>query len=210
MKKPWIQAAVDVDELELGKEIAEMAVSNGAEWIETGTPLLYRYGYEAICQLKNIVGNRAKVIADYKYFHGPTMIPRAAEAGADLILMEDIYQDHFVEEALELAGKYHIRLVYSMLSKKPSDYVERGLRLVSLGVQYLFMWRTVAYEGKTYETFKDMRSAADVFIGVSDDNLESAVAAAREGADWITFGTVLKANDPASCRQWIDAIHSAW
>lgn len=209
MKKPWIQAAVDVDELGLGKKIAEMAVSNGAEWIEVGTPLLFRYGFESIRQLKDVVGDRAQIIADYKYFHGPAMIPGAAEAGADLILMEDIYQDYLVEEALNLAEKYQARLVYSLLSKKPSDYVERGLQLVSLGVRYLFMWRTVNYQGKIYETLKNMRSATDAFIGVSDDDLNSAVSAVQEGADWITFGTVLKKNDPVTCREWISRIHNA-
>ncbi len=209
MNKPWIQAAIDVDELGLGKEITEMAIGNGAEWIEVGTPLLLGYGFEAIQQIKKVVGDRAKIVADYKYFHGPTIIPRAAAAGTDFVLMDDIYQDRFVEEALSLAEQHQIQLVYSMLSKNPSDYAERGARLVSLGVQYLFMWRTVTYKGQVYETLKDTRAAVNAFIGVSDDNLGSAVTAVEDGADWITFGTVLKENNPVSCKRWIDRIHAA-
>ena len=69
------------------------------------------------------------------------------------------------------------------------------------------MWRSVIYEGKKYNTLEDMRKAVNVMIGVSDDDLSSALASVREGADWITFGTVLKQNDPEICRKWIDSIH---
>ena len=142
-KKAWVQAAVDVSDLEPGKDIALMVVNHGAEWIEVGTPLLYHYGFEAIRSLKSVVGDRARLVADYKYFHGPTMIEPAARAGADFIPMEDIYQDWLVEDALQLAAQNKVNIIYSLISKKPSDYVSRGLELAALGVKYLFMWRTV-------------------------------------------------------------------
>ena len=208
-KRPWVQAAVDVEDIGTGRQIARMAAEAGAEWIEVGTPLLVRCGTDAIRQLREAAGPDVRLIADYKYFHGPTLIPPAAEAGADLVLMEDIWQDRFVEESLTLAKEYGVGLVYSLIAKKPSDYVERALQLVSLGVDALFMWRKVSFGGKVYETLKDVRAVTDVSIGVSDDDLESAAAAVREGADWITFGTALKQNDPVITRQWIDTIHGA-
>ena len=207
-RRPWIQAAVDVTDIGLGKEIARMAADAGAEWIEVGTPLLCHYGFEAIRELKKTVGDRARLIADFKYFHGPTLIEPAAQAGADYILMEDIFQDRFVEEALALARENNVELVYSLISKKPEDYVPRGLELASMGVNYLFMWRTVTYKGQIWETLKKMRAATDIYIGVSDDDLSSARAAVDEGADWITFGTVLKQNNPEVCREWVDTILS--
>lgn len=42
-KKVWIQAAIDVEDIDLAKKIAFMALDAGAEWLEVGTPLLYTY-----------------------------------------------------------------------------------------------------------------------------------------------------------------------
>ena len=41
MKKPWVQIAMDVTDVDLACEYAKMAVEIGADWIEVGTPLIY-------------------------------------------------------------------------------------------------------------------------------------------------------------------------
>lgn len=41
------------------------------------------------------------------------------------------------------------------------------------------------------------------------EDIDLAKDSARSGADWITFGWVLRNPDPAVCTEWIDAIHGA-
>ena len=40
--RAWIQAAIDVEDYDTAKRIAWMALDAGAEWLEVGTPLLYK------------------------------------------------------------------------------------------------------------------------------------------------------------------------
>ncbi|MBP5295470.1 MAG: hypothetical protein J6Y95_07120, partial [Lachnospiraceae bacterium] len=65
--KTLVQAAVDVSDLELGKEIAVMAKECGADLIEVGTPLIFQNGYKAIGEIKKAVGD-TPVLADFKFF----------------------------------------------------------------------------------------------------------------------------------------------
>lgn len=208
MKKAWVQAAIDVDDIDVGKKMADLAVRTGAEWIEVGTPLLFKYGFDAIRSLKETVRDRAKLVADYKFFYAPCMVAQAAEAGADYVIMEDNYQDDLVRMALELAEKNHVQIIYSLLTKKPDDYAERGMELVDMGVKYLFMWSKIPYRNRIYDTLGALRPLTDVSIGVSNDNLAKAVDAVREGADWITFGKALVGQDLSEYKRWIDGIHN--
>ena len=62
----WVQAALDMEDIELAKRVAFLALDNGAEWLEVGTPLLYRYGFSAIGIIRQAVGQNAVLVADYK------------------------------------------------------------------------------------------------------------------------------------------------
>ena len=46
-------------------------------------------------------------------------------------------------------------------------------------------------------------------LGITSDQLDEAQDAVRLGADWITFGWVLRTPDPLICKQWIDTIRAA-
>ena len=207
-KKPaWIQAAVDVEDLELGLKIAQMASGAGAEWIEVGTPLLFRYGYEAIAQLKKAAGN-AGIVADYKFPYAQFFVPQAAAAGADYVTVEDCYNDEMVHQALEIGQDHQVGIIMTLLSNHPADIPERALRLQELGVEYFFIRREVSYKGVLYHCLQDLRPLIHGRIGVTDDEYASALKAVDDGADWIIFGTALKKADSDLCRHWIDGIHT--
>lgn len=206
MSRPWIQAAVDVEEMEKALEITRMASEAGAEWIEAGTPLLFRYGYDAVSKIKEAAGD-AKVVADYKFPYPHFVVPRAAAAGADFLTVEDCYSDEMVSMAVSLGEKYNIGIIMTLLSNHPADIPERALRLQELGAKYIFIRRKVSYKGVTYSCMRDLSKIVNVKIGVTDDNLESVLEAVDEGADWIIFGTALKDANPEVCRHWIDSIH---
>ena len=92
-KKVWIQAAIDVEDIDLAKKIAFMALDAGAEWLEVGTPLLYTYGHTVIGSLRKAVGSNAILVADYKCPFAVLCAPQAARQGADYVMLTAGYTD---------------------------------------------------------------------------------------------------------------------
>lgn len=214
MRKPWVQAAVDVEDMELAKKIAFMALDAGAEWLEVGTPLLYRHGHGAIGELRRAVGPDAVLVADYKSPFAALCAEQAAREGADFVLLSAGYTDRALRHSVDFCRKVGIRPIFD-LSVHPRDMRALAEKLVGMGAEYIF--------SRHYSEVTDASGAAErsdnitailaggknFTLGITSDDLEEAVHAARSGADWITFGLVLRDPNPAICRAWIDAIHAA-
>ena len=214
MKRPWVQAAIDVDDIDLAKRIAFMAMDNGAEWLEVGTPLLYQYGYEAIGMLRKAVGKDQILVADYKSPFAILCVPHAAEQGIDYVMLSAGYNDFALDHSIATCKKYGVQPIFDM-AVKPCDMRQEIEKLVRHGAEYIFTRHYAAVLDGSDQLIK-----TDLFpsisegnkqytLGITSDNLEEAVDAARKGADWITFGWILRNPDPKVCREWIDTIHSA-
>jgi 3-keto-L-gulonate-6-phosphate decarboxylase len=80
-KAPWVQISIDVLELEKGTRLAAMAEEAGADWVETGTPLITYHGLKAIGL---IVGacKKSPVLADLYAMDVERLARRAAELQA--------------------------------------------------------------------------------------------------------------------------------
>ena len=214
MKKPWIQAAIDVGDIELAKKIAFMALDNGAEWLEVGTPLLYRYGHEAIGMLRKAVGKDQILVADYKSPFAGLCVPEAAAQGVNFVMLSAGYNDWALEHSMQTCQKYGVEPIFDM-AVKPSDLREEIHKLVRHGAKYIFSRHyTALYNESDQLVREDNFSQFDgegrkYVLGITSDDLEEAQDAVRLGADWITFGWVLRTPDPAVCRHWIDTIKNA-
>lgn len=213
-EKAWVQAAVDVEDYSLAQRIAAMALDNGAEWIEIGTPLLYKYGYEAIRRMRGFVGRNAVLVADFKYPVSFMFAHHVAEAGADFLLTSDIYKDFLVTKSIEYCRNLGLGLIFDM-EVKASDFGQRLIELEKLGVEYVFAHhydsaRSPSGEMSRIDTLDELvRQGTSVKIGITSDNYEEACDAVKKGADWITFGVALSKADDELCRKWIDMIHTA-
>lgn len=210
----WVQAAIDVEDIVLAEKIAFMALDAGAEWLEVGTPLLYQYGHAAIGRIRKAVGKNAVLVADYKSPFAGLCAEQAAREGADYIMVSAGYDDRITEHSVKASAQAGIRPIFD-LAVHPRDLRSRAEQLHRLGAEFLFTRRTSQF------TLDDGgRETADhlpallvenrpYLLGITSDRLEEAQACARAGADWITFGWVLRTPDPAICKQWIDSIHAA-
>ncbi len=213
-KKAWIQAAIDVEDIELAKKIAFMALDAGAEWLEVGTPLLYQYGHHAIGLLREAVGKNAVLVADYKTIFAGLCAGQAAREGADYVMLSSGYSDWATEHCVTFCKEVGIAPIFD-LAVRPDDFCAHAEKLVQMGAQYLFSrhYSLVKDKQGASESIDNipaiLRAEGDFILGITSDDLDEAQSAVKAGADWITFGWVLRQPDPAVCKTWIDTIHAA-
>ena len=210
-KRPWIQAAIDVTDIELAKKIAFMALDNGAEWLEVGTPLLYQYGHSAIKMIRDAVGKNAVLVADYKAPFALLAAEQASRAGADYIMLFTTYYDFLIEHSIKTCEKYDIQPIFD-LEVKQEDLPSCIEKVRSKGGKYIITRHYSIYGDSISnltksDNFPLFEKDRDYYLGITSDNLVDAVDASRWGVDWVTFGLVLRKPDEAACRTWIDSIH---
>lgn len=214
MERPWIQAAIDVEDIDLAKKIAFMALDNGAEWLEVGTPLLYTYGHSAIGMLRKAVGKDVTLVADYKCPYAALCVEQAAQQGADHVMLTVGYQDVVIDRNIQICRDAGITPIFE-LSVRPDDLAPVAEKLVQHGAKFLFSRHFTSLYGKMGLLEKMdqlpmlLPKRSDCHLGITSDDLEEAQDAVRKGADWITFGYVLRKPDPSVCKLWIDTIRSA-
>lgn len=214
MKKPWIQAAIDVEDIELAKKIAFMALDNGADWLEVGTPLLYTYGHEAIGMLRKAVGKDKTLVADYKSPFGGLCVPRAAEQGVDYVMLSPGYNDWALDHSMQVCKEYGVEPIFDM-AVKPQDLKKEIDKLVRHGAKYIFSRHYSALFDDSDQMIREDNfpqfdgEGRNYVLGITSDDLDEAQDAVRLGADWITFGWVLRKPDPEVCKHWINTIRNA-
>ena len=214
MRKPWVQAAIDVEDMALAKKIAFMALDAGAEWLEVGTPLLYRYGHGAIGELRRAVGSNAILVADYKSPFAGLCAEQAVREGADYVHLSAGYMDVALRHSVDLCRKVGIRPIFD-LSVHPNDMRTLAEKLTAMGAKHIFSrhYSEITEPSGIAERIDNIANILtgekNFTLGITSDDLAEAAHAAQSGADWITFGLVLRDPNPAICRTWIDAIHAA-
>ena len=208
-KKALVQAAVDVSDLELGKEIARMAKALGADIIEVGTPLILQNGYKAIGEIKKAVGE-TPVLADYKFFLTMGLAEQAAAEGADYLTMLTGYNLFLIEDAVKRCADNHVIPVFYPFSK-PEDLGDITKQMIGLGATHFFNHRYAPMNDPAgQDNLAVYRSLApDLHVTITSDIFEEAVDTARAGADCICFGRAIHTPDWEACWKWIDAIHKA-
>lgn len=208
-RKVWVQAAIDVEDMETARVVAKMAVDCGAEWIEVGTRLLFRYGFAAISEIKKLLPEGVKLVADYKLPVADMVMPGAEEAGADFVIGNFTYWEFPVDNTLKLARTSHVQPIF-FLDVKGEDMVARAKQLEAKGAKYLFLHKTYEFSstGEKRDLIAEIRRETNCIIGVTSDDQDEIREAIDEGADWIIFGYVLREPRREVCQEWIDLIHN--
>ena len=202
----WVQAAIDVEDIDLAKRIAIMAKEKGAEWIEVGTPLLYKFGHQAIKEVRSVIGD-TPIVADYKSYIPALCVKQGKEYGADYIMVQASYSDSLAKQAIKLAEEANVEVIFDIFCIKPTDLVERCKQLEALGAKAVFTRHFNNFEGVRYNCLEMLYKQTGLKIGVTDDNFETACEA-MEKADWVIFGTDIREGDPVACQKWVDGLHA--
>ncbi|MCU0633175.1 MAG: bifunctional hexulose-6-phosphate synthase/ribonuclease regulator [Methanolinea sp.] len=135
MKRPILQVALDITELDRAVQIAREAVEGGADWIEAGTPLIKSEGMEAVRKLRALFSGH-EIVADMKIADTGTLeVEMAAKAGASVVCILADADDSVISEAVRAADLYGVRLMADLINVH--EPLERARELESLGVHII-------------------------------------------------------------------------
>ena len=204
-KKPWIQAAIDVTDIELAKKIAFMALDNGAEWLEVGTPLLYQYGHSAIKMIRDAVGKNAVLVADYKAPFALLAAEQASRAGADYIMLFTTYYDFLIEHSIKTCEKYDIQPIFD-LEVKQEDLPSCIEKVRSKGGKYIITRHYSIYGDSISnltksDNFPLFEKDRDYYLGITSDNLAN-IAPERMRLLDLAATTRMKDIQPFDCKMF--------
>lgn len=214
MKKPWVQIAMDVTDVDLACEYAKMAVEIGADWIEVGTPLIYYGSVYVTGKITEIAGD-IPVFVDYKAQDGVYKYFKvAAEQKGKIAVVLGVCNDGSIKEAVRAGRECGIGVVGDLFSVPNDKLLSRAVELEALGVDYLFLHLGIDEQKhgalKTATTgLQDIVSHVEIPVGVAVYDYESAEKAIKLGASWVAMGEpMLSAPDNREqLKEFIDKVH---
>lgn len=129
---PKVQVALDFLRLPDALPIARIAVSQGVDWLEAGTPLIKGEGMRAVRDLSRKFPNNT-VVADMKTLDaGAIETEMAVEAGAGVVSISGLAHNKTVRDSVRVARKHDAMLMADLLMA--ANPRRRARQLETLGV----------------------------------------------------------------------------
>lgn len=201
---PKLQVALDFTDLDRAIKVAEESVLGGIDIIEAGTPLIKSEGLEAVRVLRKKFPKHT-IVADMKIMDaGRIEVEAAAKAGANIIDVLGAASNPTIEECVEAAGNYSVKIMADLIAVK--DVVERAKELEKLQVDYIAVHTGIDQQMRGLKPFAQLRevaSAVNVPVAVAGGiNSETIVDAVEAGAEIIIVGgAITKSTDVRKATQ---------
>lgn len=199
--EPVIQVALDLVHGDRALQIAEEAVSGGADWVEAGTPLIKSEGVEIVRALKRAFPDRV-VVADMKTIDvGGAEVEIAAKAGADVVVVLGLSSDPTITEAVMSARQYGAKVMVDLFNVQ--DKPARARRAEEMGASYVCVHVGVDEQmvgGSPLAELKGVAEAVGIPVAAAGGiNSETAAEVVAAGASIVIVGgAIIKAKDVAS------------
>ena len=200
MSDVQIQLALDFVDLERALAIAAMAVPEGIDIVEAGTPLIKSAGLDAVRRLRKAFPGK-KILADLKTADaGRIEMEAAAKAGADMAICLGAVSESTVRESIEAGLNYGIMVGVDMLGVEDAPALARkceawGAGFINVHVPIDDQMRGV----QSFERVRAVASAVSIPVcaagGINSENVVDAVAAGARIV--IVGGSITKAADVA-------------
>jgi len=200
MEKVTLQLALDFLDLERAFRVADLAVPQGVDWIEAGTPLIKSEGLNAVRALRERFP-RHKIVADMKTADaGRVEMEAAAKAGADYAIVLGAASESTIRESIEVGRNFGLGIGIDLLGvENPEALVER---MADWGVAFIAVHCPIDVQmqgGGPFDMLGRLAKATRVPLAAAGGlNSETAPQAAAAGASIIVVGgAIIKAKNPA-------------
>jgi 3-hexulose-6-phosphate synthase/6-phospho-3-hexuloisomerase len=195
-----LQLALDFLDLERALRIADLAVPQGVDWVEAGTPLIKSEGLDAVRALRARFPEK-KIVADMKTADaGRVEMEAAAKAGADYAIVLGAASESTIRESVEVGRHFGLGIGVDILGvEQPERLVER---MADWGVAFIAVHCPIDVQmrgGSPFEVLARLAKLTAIPLAAAGGlNSETAPQAAAAGAAIVVVGgAVIKAHDPA-------------
>jgi 3-hexulose-6-phosphate synthase/6-phospho-3-hexuloisomerase len=195
-----LQLALDFLDLERALRIADLAVPQGVDWVEAGTPLIKSEGLDAVRALRARFPEK-KIVADMKTADaGRVEMEAAAKAGADYAIVLGAASEATIRESVEVGRNYGLGIGVDILGVEgPERLVEQ---MADWGVAFVAVHCPIDVQmagGSPFEVLARLAGMTAIPLAAAGGlNSETAPQAAAAGASIVVVGgAIIKAHDPA-------------
>jgi 3-hexulose-6-phosphate synthase / 6-phospho-3-hexuloisomerase len=190
MKRPVLQVALDLLELNRALVIAEESVAGGADWIEAGTPLIKSEGMEAVRAIAARFPGHT-IVADMKVADtGAMEVEMAAKAGANVIGILADADDAVIADAVRAASAFGVRLMADLINTR--DPVTRAKELELMGVDIIAAHVGIDQQmtgRNSIDLLTSLQGVLNIPVAVAGGlDADTAGEAVRQGADIVIVG----------------------
>jgi 3-hexulose-6-phosphate synthase/6-phospho-3-hexuloisomerase len=187
-----VQVSLDVETLAEARQLAEIALEAGVDWLEAGTPLLFCEGLGALRAMRTAFP-QTPLVADMKVVDGGYYFGRlvAAHGATHLDVMASAHEAT-LRGAGRAAREFGIATLGDLMLAE--DLVATARRVEACGMQYAMLHlghehRTANRHLSPLEGLDAVREAVAIPIQVVGGlSAEQAFEAVRRGADSIVIG----------------------
>ena len=156
---PLIQLALDVIDLEDVPALLEKTLSY-VDLVEVGTPMIKRYGIDAVRQARALSPNK-RIVADLKTMDaGAWEAALAFDAGADVMTVLACASDATINAALGVARARGRQVVADLIGVL--DKPARAVQLAALGVDYIGVHTSTDDQAHGANPLADLAAVAQV------------------------------------------------
>ena len=173
-----------------------MAEEAGADWVETGTPLIVYHGLKAIDSIAGAC-RRSSVLADLKAVDGVAKYFReAGRRGAKIATVLGFVPDASIREAIRGAGDVKIEVMADLYALKSDGLAARAEELEALGVNYLLLHAGADEVAANPDrdpllNLAKIVQSVSIPVGAVTFNAKQAIRAVGLGASFIVQGEPL-------------------
>ncbi|MHB9026257.1 MAG: 3-hexulose-6-phosphate synthase [Armatimonadota bacterium] len=204
--RPILQVALDFVDIDRAMQLAEEAVTGGADWLEAGTPLIKSVGLDAVRRLKERFSQQL-VVADLKIMDaGRIEVEYAAKAGAGVVTVLAAASDTTIAECVEAGRHYGAKIAADLINIE--NPIQRAQELEGLGVDYIDVHTPIDVQMQGLFPFDTLRTIAGVVDtplcvagGITSETAADAVASGARVV--IVGGSITKATDAVAATQAI-------
>ncbi len=165
---PILQLALDFVDLHRAVNVAQLAVPEGVDWVEAGTPLIKSEGLDAVRELKRLFPGKV-IVADMKIMDaGRTEVEVAAKAGAQIVDVLGTATDATIAECIQAGKNYGAKIAVDLIAV--ADPVARAVQVAALGADYISVHVAIDEQMRGQDPFAILAAvsqAVQVPVGVA-------------------------------------------